>query len=536
MNTEEKLVSLSEKYIFNETAASFLLLLNSALEQKSEGRAFEENYNVSEDLKELRRKIKNYILSMDTVLLDSEVRKNALEECINMKKQLVSIYEIIYRYFAKFNIVATMVSDEVAVRKYKEDSNVKDKKIELSLFYRDCVEFLQSSESETDLMHHVGELFECVPLRMTREKYFALMEKSLSEAFKDVSKGELEFSLKSFTNACAPELSEEYGKYFPEIADFLKERSVLKLSELSDEELSEEFESENEILDTLNKIEDYCQLMLSDINSLIILFYMGYNVEELSEENYGYTDIYYKICEVIKEDEEGAFDETLNEMLDEYIEPLLDKANALNKDIMKALKKVDDFSKFSDDTIKTLSTEGFIRSCFYEELNTEIFNYDEKEGETPVTETELKSEISKFTKHIKEYLLSLPNSIRRAAVRKLLGSLPLALDVHGLMDYIKDGIDNANSFEESLLIIDKVGAVFAANGFDYYTEDDDDDCGCGHDHHHHDDDCGCGHDHHHHDDDCGCGHDHHHHDDDCGCGHDHHHDHDCDCGHDHHHH
>ena len=91
MNTEEKLVSLSEKYIFNETVASLLLLLNSALEQKSEGRNFEENYNVSEDLKEIRRKIKNYILSMDTVLLDGEVRKNALEECIKMKKQLVSI-------------------------------------------------------------------------------------------------------------------------------------------------------------------------------------------------------------------------------------------------------------------------------------------------------------------------------------------------------------------------------------------------------------------------------------------------------------
>ena len=44
MNTEEKLVSLSEKYIFNETVASLLLLLNSALEQKSEGRNFEENY------------------------------------------------------------------------------------------------------------------------------------------------------------------------------------------------------------------------------------------------------------------------------------------------------------------------------------------------------------------------------------------------------------------------------------------------------------------------------------------------------------
>ena len=72
MNTEEKLVSLSEKYIFNETVASLLLLLNSALEQKSEGRNFEENYNVSEDLKEIRRKIKNYKKVL-TARLDSGI-------------------------------------------------------------------------------------------------------------------------------------------------------------------------------------------------------------------------------------------------------------------------------------------------------------------------------------------------------------------------------------------------------------------------------------------------------------------------------
>ena len=151
-----------------------------------------------------------------------------------MKQSIISIYEIIYRYFTKFNIISGMVSDEIAVRKYHEDPANKDKKIELSLFYTDCIEFIQSAENPTELKHHIGELFECVPLKMTRDKYFALIKQSLSEAFAEASKAELDFSLNSFKNACAPENSKDYGKYFPEIADFFKARKDIKVKELSE--------------------------------------------------------------------------------------------------------------------------------------------------------------------------------------------------------------------------------------------------------------------------------------------------------------
>ena len=109
---------------------------------------------------------------------------------------------------------------------------------------------------------------------------------------------------------------------------------------------------------------------------------------------------------------------------------------------------------------------------------------------------------------MRDYLSTLSLPMAKASVKKLLGSLPLSFDVHSLMDYIKDGIDNASSFEQSLLIIDKAGMAFARNGFNYHTEDDDDECSCGHDHHHHDENCSCGHEHHHHDENCSCGHEH----------------------------
>ena len=334
---------------------------------------------------------------------------------------------------------------------------------------------------------------------MTREKYFSLIEKSLAEAFLNAPKTELDFSLQSFKDACAPEISEGYGKYFPEIADFLKSRNNLKPSSLSDEDLENEFDKLNTVLDSLNEIEDYCQEILNDINSLIILFYMGYTIDELSEDNYAYSDTYYKVCEMLQSENETAFDDTVKELLEGYVEPVIDGANELNGDIMETLKKIDDFSQFSDETIKTLTTEGFIRSCFYDDLNEEIFDFAADENEPPAGNDYLNKSIGDFIEYIRQYTATLPNTTRKAAMQKLLGSLPLSLDIHGLMDYIKDGIDNSAGFEQSLLIIDKAGAVFARNGFSYRTgqEEDNKNCSCGHEHHHHEG-CSCGHDHEHH--------------------------------------
>ena len=93
----------------------------------------------------------------------------------------------------------------------------------------------------------------------------------------------------------------------------------------------------------------------------------------------------------------------------------------------------------------------------------------------------------------------------------LLGSIPVSMDIPDTMDYVRSSVENCIDVEQKLLIIDKSGTVFAANGFNFIGEDDDHECSCGHDHHHHDHECSCGHDHHHHDHECSCGHDHHHH-------------------------
>lgn len=81
----------------------------------------------------------------------------------------------------------------------------------------------------------------------------------------------------------------------------------------------------------------------------------------------------------------------------------------------------------------------------------------------------------------------------------LLSTLPVDWDIPQVMDYIKDAIDTANTEEDRLMIIDKVGAIFNELGFHPDVPEE---------HHAHADGCTCGEEHHH-DDGCTCGHDHH---------------------------
>lgn len=61
---------------------------------------------------------------------------------MELKKRLLSIYETIYSYFSQWNIISTLVSDQIALRKYKEDG-VSQKQVEWSLFFADCHAFMK---------------------------------------------------------------------------------------------------------------------------------------------------------------------------------------------------------------------------------------------------------------------------------------------------------------------------------------------------------------------------------------------------------
>ena len=117
---EEKIRNLSADYIYQQAVGSLLLLLMSAMEDAEKG-VTALPYEIPADVQEIKEEIKAYLIRLEDLLeSDAASRMVALEDCMELKKRLLSIYETIYSYFSQWNIISTLVSDQIALRKYKE--------------------------------------------------------------------------------------------------------------------------------------------------------------------------------------------------------------------------------------------------------------------------------------------------------------------------------------------------------------------------------------------------------------------------------
>ncbi len=504
LTLEEKIKNLSADYIYQQSVSSLLLLLMSAMEDVEKG----ENalpYEVPTDVKELKTEITKILLNLEEILDgDGDSRMDVLNECMGLKKIILDIYETVYSYFSQWNIISTLVSDQVALRKYKEDG-ISQKEVEWSLFFADCHAFLESAETVLDQKHYMGQLLKCIPLYMTRDKYYDTVQASLSAAFAGESKEFISASLKAFEGFCSPQENPVYGKYFPEIAEWIGQKRMILPHKMNDEELSKLYEELKEMFEILEQLEEYFSCILHDINSLILILYLSYSFKELTESSTSYADLYHAVCEFVEGEldsaEKEAYLDTLIERLEMAIEPVIDKANAIGKEEYNLLQKAGSFAGFCEDTKKVLMTEEFIRESFFGDLNDELFHFNIPEDLPPATEAEKKALFHAFIAKTRNHFDTLPAQTRKLAMQNLTGALPPIYSVDDVMDMLMEAIDKATTEEQKVLIVDKVGMVFYEYGWTSITNDHAD-------HHGHDCDCGC-HDHHHHD--CDCGHDHHHH-------------------------
>ena len=507
---EEKIKHLSADYIYEQAVGSMLLMLMSAMEDVEKGET-PLPYAIHEDILSIRTKIRTYLLSLEDIL-DGEacLRTEALESCLDAKVQLLRIYETIYSYFSQWNLFSTLVSDQIALRKYREDS-ISDDKIDWSLFFADCHAFMERGKTLLEQKKDMGQLLKCLPMHMAREKYYDIIRQSLQAAFAGESRACIEQSLRAFEGFCCPETNPLYGKYFGEIATWLGEKRLVLPHKMSDAELQEFYQDLETVLESLQEIEEFFSCMLHDLNSLILLFYLTYRFSDLTERDSTYADLYHTVCEFwsgeLNETEKAAYLDTLNEQLEQAVEPVIDRANAIGKEEYTLLQEIGTFENFSEDTRKILMTEEFIRDCFFGDLNDELFQFHLPEDLPAASDDEKTELFAAFLEKTRSSLETLPVQTRKVAMQTLMGALPPIYSVQEAMDLVMESIDKAVSTEQKVLIVDKVGTVFQENHYhsiaDSAPEHHHHDCDCGHDHSHHDHNCDCGHDHSHHD--------HHHH-------------------------
>ncbi len=508
--TEKQLSDLSAEYIYNEGLGNILLLAVSGAKRASQNRLT--SFEIPDSIKAMRAETDKYITELEDYLNGEKDRFEALEKITEIKKTLVDEYKNVYDYYSLWNTYSLPLTDEVAVRKYKEE-HLASKKVQYEMFYTDCVNFLTSSENISELRKFTSQLLKCMPMRMARGRFFDIVMRSLKAAFDGESEDCITKSLEAFKRGCAPTSVASYGSLFPEIAEWFASKEKTVFAHLDDEQLYAEYDDFNIMLDTLREIEDCFTELYDDINSLIIVLYLNFTFDELTEGSASYADLFHAVVDImtgeVSRAEAEAMLDTLNAQLEDAFEPVIDKLNSINDREIKLMDKIGHMSQLSEETQKSISAEGFIRGIYYSDINDEIFDFSIDEGSKTASKEFAENAFRDFIDYMQEYYKELPSQMRKADMLTMLGSIPVTMDIPDTIEYIKSSVENCIDEEQKLLIIDKSGEVFTSNGFQYAQENDE--CSC-HDHHH-------DHDHNHHHN-CSC-HDHdHHHDHLCSC-HDH---------------
>lgn len=479
-NLEEKIQNLSTQLIEQKVVACFLLLLNNALEKQEEI-----HYEIHEDILALQNKVHHYVLDLESILEKKETRLAALEDCIQLKKDILFVYETIYQYISLWNLYSIKINNEFNIRKFKKDNFFQEENIDWNAFYIDCVGFLKEAPNELEQRVRMSDIIKCLPFQMARAKYYNILEKNMDSIFQSEPEEIIERSLNIFAYSIIPEKNKNFGKYFPDIANWLLAHKDSTPKEYNDEQLEAEYEDFDTIFNELSAIKDMLSSLLDDTNSLLILFYIGYSFTELTEKNVAYADYYHTVCEmpVFSELEKEAYWERLKTSLENEIEAVLDKAKEINEKQIKYLQKVNDFSEFGEDTRKILWTEDFVRKCYFSNLDEDLLQFDVPEDAEEAPQECRKNKIHQFIEEVKTYLGTLAVADRKITMQILLGLFPLNFTVDELLSMVKTTLDNTT---EKVLILDRIGAVMSSYGYGQEEEEH-------HHHHHHHDHCNCTH-------------------------------------------
>ncbi|GFI61048.1 hypothetical protein IMSAG049_00201 [Clostridiales bacterium] len=490
LEIEKKLDNLSAEFVYNEGIVNILLLALSISNRRKEEKV---NLSIPQELIDLRLAADRIIIDLEALLEEAD-RSKSIDKVTEIQNKLIELYKNIYFYKLDWGVLSMAVNDETFLRKYKDNPPVKGR-VQYDLFYRDCQEFLISAKDIFELRVFTAQLLKCMPMRMSRPKFFDIVAKSLIADFDGSSEDIILKNLEIMKHSCAPALHSDYGKAFPEIAQWLLEKSEINPARLDDDQLSTEYEDFGIMIDTIEEIDSCFSEVYEDLNSILILLYLSYTFDELTVDCASYADLFHAAVEIMSGETERkdaeVIMETLIEQLESAISPLIDKTGELNKEVGELMENVAAPLSLSEDIQKGLQTQSFICGIYYKTIDSEIYNFDIS-ADSPVASKEFcKTVVNEFIEYISEYYSTLPMQLRKSKMLALLGSIPVVWDISDTMEYVKSSIENCIGEEQKILILDKAGYVFTSNGMEFEENLDE------HEHHGHDHCCCHEHEHHH---------------------------------------
>lgn len=464
-------------------------------------------------LNEIMDEIKQlYSQIMDLTQKDMSGRTGFNDRIIALNKRIIDTALFVNR--------CTCVNNQIGVKIVKKLRNTeateisKDLPVNNGAVLENLSHFLTHLTDDIDGCFDKADVMAVLPIRMTKARYrdyvkngYKAIARELSPEFAKASMDRLKDMFYS-----DPEILKDD---FPLMYDMIHEMYA-SLDEINTEEAANEYFSmvdDNNIM--LTEIYECLGVFYNDVTYLNLISEFVVDDVLLFGDDMILKDLYYSICDCIRDNDYSLIPTILDRLNDE-IEERYENSKGLESEIAKEVSEIKDISEFDEETRVSIFVNNSISRAYANDIDQQIMMGSEENRNVD----ELSDELCDYIENVAAYFdIPKQKSIKQDFFR----SIPCTMSDNEFMDYAAYCLSGINDKDTSIMCFMDIFEITKKVEEREHGE---------HSHHHHGENgcCGHNHDHEHGEHDC-CGHGHDHED----CNHDHGHgEHDC-CGHGHNH-
>ncbi|MBS4540162.1 hypothetical protein GOQ27_16910 [Clostridium sp. D2Q-11] len=394
-----------------------------------------------ENIKEIKHKMIDKIDKIDIIYEENLVDENiGLEYFKNIRNDIHNILIDLSRYLTEISYYNNIYYDIISRSEF--DSNIR---INFEEFYKEIYSFLM--KDETLLNQKISEIVWTIPIKISKKKYYDIIENSFKYSFKNSSKKKVDILFKRFKSIFNGTLEwgyvDSFDKYF-RLSQYYKDIDYKKLST---QELEKEYISSGEVIKEIEILLDYIRELGMITNKFIIINILKNNMSSSEKK-----DITKFINEINKNSEE-----TLKDRIDTMEKLLISSTKEyqdITKDIINSNINIDDdLQSLYSTTEKVI---GYLKDYFIESEEL-IFSKDEI-----VDQSYLNKTIDNFIQFIERNVRNMDNVNRKIRMKKILSLLDTPFRTPDeFFDYLKSSIEFNNDKEEIKYIFNEIYTIIS---------------------------------------------------------------------------
>lgn len=401
--------------------------------------------------------VRNYVVSP----MDAAGRENALKLIDELRNDIYDIVDILAAYadiFARYEYVSNRCE-----YLFKDTCiDVKDEALT-----RDIMNYIFSDEDNSVINSKISEIVAELPLRMTKNKFFELLNEGLS-VYNKTDKETIDdflYILKSSSMLVLPEKLSEYDELFA----IYNEIKSIDYKNITEEQFKKLEASLRYVTDLIDEETNIFMILQEIVNRAYVLIIANKPLDESDKE----TEMSMKIIKAINENfTKGEYLSLPDEISDMFVflegvpENILYKVQRIENVLVTV--RTNDL-----DVVKAINSDNIYRELFVSAdlLSDSLFvnlsddwNAFEKKDKDMTEDFNPEQYIEKMMAELKDLLMDFfnnnPKMVNRSVMSLILSKLPVFFNnVTEIQDYVYNSLSNCTNKAEKCAVIEIIRSI-----------------------------------------------------------------------------